>query len=157
MSEGGEGKQRKNISKIVVINLLILGCLVASFYLCYKTFLLMGSSMAEGAVTINFIAFLDENENGIHDPGEPPLQRVDFFEGYNPKDFQNISKVTSDRNGKAEIPRMMNAAQLGDGANKAYTKVPYGYRITTPEWYEITDERTFYFGFVPKPGSDAEP
>lgn len=115
------------------------------------------SNMGDAMVSIDLIAFLDENTNGVRDVGEPPLKDVPFFFDIKSPSLNKIETATSDQNGEAHISELINARDLRYGTLKVYTEIPPGYKITTPSIYtinygdDINNNITYYFGFVGKP------
>lgn len=144
-------ERKKRIWVVIVIYLAIFGCCLISFYLGWKLFLSLFGGLGDAYPTITFITFEDENANGILDEGEPPLPGVECAVSYIPLDYQSLETEKSDENGEAKVSFVMNVGEARRGLYKAYVSVPTGYTLTTPSIYTVSDQRTFYFGFIRQP------
>jgi streptogramin lyase len=99
-------------------------------------------------------AWIDLNEDGIHDPDEPPLDgvaiQIDDPEGW----LSDESKTVTDFNGRGDV----SMVQCG-GREDIIAHTPDGYELTTRSPIKASDEQDdgeppLEFGFAPLPGTD---
>lgn len=97
--------------------------------------------MVDGVARANVYTWLDENGNGISDPGESPLPGVEIV-------YPALSKPTNEQ-GQAETSQFKPGCACKCWENEyVAVRAPEGYQATTPLRLELTGETGLYsFGF----------
>jgi hypothetical protein len=92
--------------------------------------------------------WVDENENGIQDSGEPPLSNVScFVESF---DAVGTAEAVTNEEGEGHLYVLL-AGCPREVAFFVYVLPPFGYRVATQRTIPAseTENRMFQFGFVP--------
>lgn len=97
--------------------------------------------MVDGVARASVYTWLDENGNGISDPGENPLSGVEII-------YPALSKPTNDQ-GQAETSQFKPGCACNCWEHEyVEVRAPKGYQATTPLRLELTGETGLYsFGF----------
>jgi streptogramin lyase len=99
--------------------------------------------------------WIDENQNGVWDPGEKPLENVLFYIDDVRNNYQKVGgRSISNLNGEAGLYVWLPGCP--DASFEIYPEVPNGYKLTTPERQSAKgkrDEGPFWYGFAPVAGS----
>ncbi len=100
-------------------------------------------------------AWIDENENGQIDEGEPPLPNVHLF-AEDTRDV-NYFVIAWDNitDSKGEAALWIELSSCSDVGVEMYPVLPNGYRLTTAARVPISLEeqgQSFYFGFARQAG-----
>ncbi|MGZ6317476.1 MAG: hypothetical protein ACXWNQ_09470 [Anaerolineales bacterium] len=147
----GPGKIVLNAALITVTTAVLL----AAVAVCGLFTLVFSASVADCAWSAVAVAWIDNNQNGSFDPGEPVLQNV----ALHVTDIQNhVSDVAfgamTDQRGMAHLQVPISGCPTVDF--EVYPDTPPGYRLTTEAPIRVNKNSlgtlqsgaTYYFGFA---------
>jgi len=97
--------------------------------------------LADGMASAEVITWLDEDQDGVRDEGEPPFPWVEISPGWR--------AITNDAGRGSTYEFMAGCARDCWVTSYASVHTPQGYAPTTPTTYRLTAEsETYEFGFV---------
>lgn len=139
---------------VAIAVLLLLGPVVGNVF----------SNLPDTSIGMNGVAqaWIDENENGIWEAGESPLQEVEFSITYSSDSWNTSTRTShtkSNWRGRGNFPEVR--LPYCPDRTEVYAKAPDGYRLTTPEYIDAGEgcvawdrgiDNPFLFGFTYLPG-----
>jgi len=97
--------------------------------------------LADGMASAEVITWLDEDQDGVRDEGEPPFPWVEISPGWR--------AITNDAGRGSTYEFMAGCARDCWVTSYASVHTPQGYAPTTPTTYRLTAEsETYEFGFI---------
>lgn len=105
-------------------------------------------------------AWIDSNEDGLANPGEPPLRNVAIHIDDTQSQYLNVSwPVITDQHGDVHFTALIPGCS--ETAFEIYVDIPQGYRLTTRPrievgsvngdfWSSLGPQSIYYFGFLPE-------
>lgn len=100
-------------------------------------------------------AWIDSNQDGLLNPGEPPLSNIQIHVNDIQNQFLDVSwPAITDQEGDVQL--IASVPGCADTVLEVRVDIPEGYRVTTRPrialqphlWKNPDTERVFYFGFA---------